>query len=278
MSSRCACALAVQPRAATASARALAPGVEPIQLPPMEFPTWSALCLLCVFSAGCSGDDDDAKAKAKPVLAPVKGTAAPFNDAVSGRIEGATISVLEHPEMKVTTGTDGLFSFDGIYSGEEVTLVLEHPDWPTTQTGTHLVPEAGIEDLTFQVPTPTIYDLLASIVQITPDPTKCQMVTTVTRKGGTILAPGAHGEAGVTVTVAPELPKEHGPVYFNADVLPDESLTESSEDGGVLFTNVPPGEYVWSGHKSGVSLTDVKFKCRAGVLVNASPPRGMNVL
>lgn len=242
----------------------------------MEFPTWSALCLLCVFSAGCS-DDDESKAKANPVLAPVKGTAAPFNDAVTGRIEGATISVLEHPDMKMTTGADGLFSFDGIYSGEEVTLLLEHPDWPTTQTGTHPVPEAGIEDLTFQVPTKPIYAALASIVQITPDPTKCQMVTTVTRKGGTILAPGAHGEAGVTVTVAPELPKEHGPVYFNASVLPDKSLTESSEDGGVLFTNVPPGEYVWSGHKAGATLNDVKFKCRAGVLVNASPPRGMNV-
>ncbi|MBK8999372.1 MAG: hypothetical protein IPM35_26930 [Myxococcales bacterium] len=243
----------------------------------MEFPTWSALCLLCVFSAGCS-DEDEAKAKAKPVLAPVKGTAAPFNDAVTGRIEGATISVVEHPDMQMTTGADGLFSFDGIYSGEEVTLVLEHPSWPTTQTGTHLVPEEGIEDLTFQVPTKPIYDALAAIVQITPDPSRCQMVTTVTRKGGTILAPGAHGEAGVTVTLAPELPKEHGPVYFNASVLPDKSLTESSEDGGVLFTNVPPGEYVWSGHKSGAALGDVKFKCRAGVLVNASPPRGMNVL
>lgn len=243
----------------------------------MRLSTGSLLCLLYVCSAGCSGDDE-ATAKKTPVLAPVKGTAAPFNDAVTGRIGGATISVLEHPDMKVTTGADGLFSFDGIYSGEELTLVLEHPSWPTTQTGTHRVPESGIEDLTFQVPTKPVYDALASIVQITPDPTKCQMVTTVTRKGGTILAPGAHGEAGVTVSVAPELPKEHGPVYFNASVLPDKSLTESSEDGGVLFTNVPPGEYVWSGQKAGALLGAVKFKCRAGVLVNASPPRGMNVL
>jgi hypothetical protein len=242
----------------------------------MEFRAWPTLCLLCLFSAGCS-DDDGAKATAKPVLAPVKGIAAPFNDAVTGRIAGATVSVLEHPEMKMTTGADGVFSFDGLYSGEEVTLVLEHPDWPSTQTGTHTVPTEGIEDLTFQVPTKPIYAALASIVQITPDPTRCQMVTTVTRKGGTILAPGAHGEAGVTVSVAPELPKEHGPVYFNASVLPDKSLSESSEDGGVLFTNAPPGEYVWSGQKAGAKLGDVKFKCRAGLLVNASPPRGMNV-
>jgi hypothetical protein len=141
-----------------------------------------------------------------------------------------------------------------------------------------VVPEQGIDDLTFQVPTPEIYDALASIVQITPDPARCQMVTTVTRLSGTILEPGAHGEAGVVVVTEPSLPAEHGPIYFNADVIPDRSLTESSDDGGVLYTNVPPGDYVWHGTKAGSELQDVKMKCRAGVLVNASPPRGMNVL
>lgn len=217
----------------------------------------------------------DCSAMSAPAI--VKGVAALFNDAVNGRIADAKISVLEHPELTMTTQADGLFEFDGLYSGEEVTLVLEHQNFPLIQTGTHTIPPDGIDDLTFQVPTKPIYTALASIVQVTPDPSKCQMVTTITRKGGTILAPGAHGEAGATVSVTPEIASEHGPIYFNASVIPDKTLEESSEDGGVLFTNVEPGEYVWSGHKVGATLTSVKFKCRAGVLVNASPPRGMNV-
>ena len=155
---------------------------------------------------------------------------------------------------------------------------MEHPEYPLIQTGTHVVPDVGIDNLTFQVPTQAIYGALALVVQITPDPARCQIVTTATRRGGTILEPGAHGEAGVTVSSEPAIPTESGPVYFNSSVIPDRSLTETSDDGGILYTNVLPGEYVLNGTKPGTELESVKIKCRAGVLVNASPPRGMNVL
>ncbi len=121
-----------------------------------------------------------------------------------------------------------------------------------------------------------IYDLLASVVEVTPDEKNaCQMVTTITRIGKSIYDTGAHGEDGVTVTLDPPLPAVHGPVYFDASVIPDKSLKESSPDGGVLYMQVPPGEYLWSGTKAGAELTPVKMKCRAGVLVNASPPHGI---
>jgi hypothetical protein len=227
--------------------------------------------------AGCS-DDETSGGTTPRDTATVSGIAAPFNNAVEGRIEGATVKLLGHPDRAVVTSADGVFSFDEVYVGDEATLTLEHPDYPLIQTGTHVVPAEGIDDLTFQAPTFAQYDALAAVLALAPEDTKCQMVTTVTRKGGTILAPGAHGEAGVTVTVEPPLPAESGPIYFNAAVIPQRSLTESSEDGGVLFVNVPPGDYVWSGHKEGAALNDVRFRCRAGVLVNASPPRGMNVL
>jgi hypothetical protein len=100
-------------------------------------------------------------------------------------------------------------------------------------------------------------------------------VTTVTRVGKSIYDPGAHGEAGATVTLDPPLPAEHGPIYFNAQVLPDRTLTETSEDGGVLFIQVPPGEYVWTASKPDALLSRVKSKCRVGFLVNASPPWGL---
>jgi hypothetical protein len=241
----------------------------------MKFRSHLAACFLFGLAWGCgdSGDDEEVQA----AVVPVGGVAAIFNDAVTGRIADATISVVEHPELEMITAADGLFSFDGLRAGEEVTLVLEHPDYPLMQTGTHTLPAEGIEDLTFQVPEKAIYNALAALVQITPDPNRCQMVTTITRKGGTILAPGAHGEANVTVALAPSLPSENGPIYFDASVLPDKTLTESGEDGGVLYVNVEPGEYILSGTKTGATLGDVRFKCRPGVLVNASPPHGMNV-
>ena len=87
--------------------------------------------------------------------------------------------------------------------------------------------------------------------------------------------PGAHGEAGAVVTLNPPLPAEHGPIYFNAQVLPDRTLTETSEDGGVLFIQVPPGEYVWTATRPDTLFSRIKSKCRVGFLVNASPPWGL---
>lgn len=231
-------------------------------------------CLIALMCFGC-GSDEGSRPSAS--MATVSGLAAPFINAVTERIADATVSVLEMPEKTMVTGVDGAFEFE-VPVGSEVTLIMDHPDYPLIQTGTHVVPDGGIGDLTFQAPSRAVYDGLAAIVAVTPDAAACQMVTTVTRRGGTILVAGAHGEANVTVVTEPPIPSSNGPVYFNASVLPDRSLTETSEDGGVLYYNVAPGEYVWHGTKAGAALEDVKMKCRAGVLVNASPPRGMNVL
>lgn len=212
-----------------------------------------------------------------PRVASVSGDAIPFDLAFGSRIEGAVITILEYPDRKFTTLADGHFQFDGLEVGKPVTLVLTHPDWPTTQTGTHVLPDGGIERLTFQVPTMTTYGLLAGILGVTVDPTKCQMVTTVTRIGKSLYDKGAHGEADATVTLTPAAPAEAGPVYFNSSVIPDRSLTRTSDDGGVVWTNVPPGTYTLKATKAGVNIRDVTFTCRAGVLVNASPPWGAQV-
>jgi|GEM_PF-3542389 len=42
-----------------------------------------------------------------------------------------------------------------------------------------------------------------------------------------------------------------------------------------VFLNVPPGDYVLTAHKAGMSFTPAAIRCRAGVLVNASPPWGL---
>ena len=114
------------------------------------------------------------------------------------------------------------------------------------------------------------------MLNVVPDDANlCQMVTTVTRVGKSIYDPGAHGEDAVTVTLDPPLAAEHGPIYFNSSVVPDRSLTQTSDDGGVLFIQVPPGEYVWTARKAGAVFSRIKMACRAGYLVNASPPKGL---
>ena len=228
-------------------------------------PSWM-LAALCAATLTCGGGGK---------LVSVSGDAMPFDNTPSGRIAGATIWALENPQMRMTTGADGKFRFDGIRAGSEITLVLEHPDYHLIQTGTHVVPDTGIERLTFQAVSHATYSLFAAALNVTPDANACQLSTTVTRIGKSLYDSGAHGEAGATVTISPPVHPDKGPVYFNASVIPQRDLTETSEDGGVVFGNLAPGTYTLTATKSGVRFRQLKIKCRAGVLVNASPPWGL---
>jgi hypothetical protein len=207
----------------------------------------------------------------------ISGDVIPFN--TRDRLPGALVSVLEHPEMSMTTADDGHFEFCGLDVGEEITLVMDHGEYHPIQTGTITLGPDGAERVTFQAVTNNDFAGLAIMLGVSPDETgRCQMVTTVTRVGRSLYDEGAHGEAGATVTVEPEPVAQMGPVYFNEDVYPDPSATETSPDGGALYVNVEPGEYVWTAHKEGVEFTQIKMKCRAGYLVNASPPWGLQAL
>lgn len=245
--------------------------------------TARAICRACraanamdALDADCDLLDDGAANNSCEFLVSLSGDALDFIGGPTGRIEGADVSLLELPARHVTTGPDGHFVFDGLEEGSEVTVVISHPDYHAIQTGTIRLGPGGIERVTFQAVSPVIYNALAALLAVTPDEAnRCQIVTTVTRVGRSIYDPGAHGEEGVTVTLEPPLPPEHGPIYFNSSVLPDRSLTQTSDDGGVLFIQVPPGEYVWTAHKAGAVFSRIKMKCRVGVLVNASPPKGL---
>ena len=212
-------------------------------------------------------------------VATVEGDAIPFDMGPDGRVAGATVSILEFPERTVVTGADGHFKFEGLPVGADITLVLEHADYVPIQTGTHVLPDEGLTRLTFQAVSHDIYQVFGAVLMIEPDESQyCQMVTTVTRVGKSIYDAGAHGEAGVIVTLDPPLSAEQGPIYFNMSVIPEPGLTETSEDGGVLFVQVPPGEYTWTASKAGAMFREVRMKCRVGFLVNASPPWGLQRL
>jgi hypothetical protein len=228
-----------------------------------------------------------------------------------GKIEGATVWILEMPELSTTTNADGEFTIEGLPVGSQATPVLEHPNHPLTYTKTHLVPDSDLDDLTFQIPTNVLFGLIesglvdADIIEEV-DPNKCQIVSTFTRYGKTIGDSGPHGEPGAVLSIAPANDAEAGPIYFGDDVLPDPTRSYSSLDGGVLLLNVEPGDYTLTAscvedpddvaaflaeyppeeypdeslrcQTEDVQFESILVKCRPGVFLNASPSYGLQAL
>ena len=223
-------------------------------------------------------------------------------------IAGATISVLEMPELSTTSNMEGEFTIEGIPVGAQATFVMEHDLYPLTYTKTHTIPDTDIENLTFQVPNNGLYAVIEIQLGITSEPDKCQMVSTFTRVGRTIGDPGHHGQAGAILDIdAPaDTTIEEGPIYFGDNVVPDRNRDYSSLDGGVLIVNADPGDYTLSAscvsdpdleadflaeyppetypeedlrcQTEDVQFESVLMKCRAGVFLNASPSYGLQAL
>ncbi len=195
------------------------------------------------------------------------------------RISGAAVSMLEEPCRRTISDAKGHYVFGGLKVGREVTLVLSHKDFPPQQTGTITLSAGGADRFSFQAVNHLTYKALAAIAGIKADRSKsCQIATTVTRIGKSVYDSGAHGEAGATVTISPSLPAAHGPIYFNAQVLPEPTLKATTSDGGVIFVNVPPGQYTITAQKAGVKFRPIKIKCRVGWLANAAPPWGVQAI
>ncbi|MDR1728951.1 MAG: hypothetical protein LBT74_13690 [Acidobacteriota bacterium] len=83
-----------------------------------------------------------------------------------------------------------------------------------------------------------------------------------------------HGDPGAVVKITPEIEFPGlGPVYFNRDVLPDFLTPYISDDGGVMFANVPNGTIKLDAKKSPYKYTPVEFEVEEGVdLYIATPP------
>lgn len=199
-----------------------------------------------------------------------------------GRIADAAVTVLELPEAgTVVTASDGAWAYDALPGDAEVSFLMAKAGWPAIQTGTFALAGQDVARVSFQAPDLQVYGLMASFAKSKADPTRCQIATTVTRRGNSMYdqVPGTHGEPGATVTIEPAVPETSGPIYFNlatyAVIYPDPKLKETSDDGGVLFVNVPPGRYTLRAHKANTTFRQVDIKCRAGWLVNASPPWGL---
>lgn len=198
-------------------------------------------------------------------------------------IAGATIAVAELPQFTTVTDANGYYDLT-----VEVTAVTQKVTPYIVKTGFHTIylqtftlhpGDADLDHVHFQTPDDDTFFLLATLVGVGPKTTQCQVVTTSSDKviqGMTyeqFRDHGAHGVAGVQASATPTLPK---PIYFNSKVVPDPKLTESSDDGGILWTNVPDGEYTLHGTHASRKFADVTVTCAPNRIVNANPPWGMH--
>lgn len=228
-----------------------------------------------------------------PLVPPHGGTGAPVTasgkafvfgpiGAGEGDLVGASLGVAEAPSLAAKITADGTFQIQ-VPGGGECSFTVRQPGFHDTQSAVLAVGAQGIDMVGFQVPSDKMYKLLGNLLNLESDATKCQIATTVSAKGTAPYGGDALGVPGVTVAIeslgGPALGAESGPVYFNylkpGVIAPDRGLTATTVDGGVLYLNVPPGDYVLSATKAGTQFTTAKVRCRAGWLVNAAPPRGL---
>ncbi len=196
-----------------------------------------------------------------------------------GTISNATVVILEMPERTTVTDDQGRFTFTDLPPCSDATFELSATGFQTTRTETFRL-LGDIVEVAFQVPTVDLVHLLEGLLGTESSPDRCHVATTVSVKEMSLehyLVP--HGVPGATVTLCPHAGL---PVYFayvsDEMILPDTTLLETSVDGGAVFPNVPPGDYVLRAHKEGTSFPEVRVRCEPGAFVNASPPKGLHEL
>lgn len=219
-----------------------------------------------------------------PPVGHVRGTAYTFN--TPDPIVGAMILVEELPDVSAVTGADGSYELE-VPAGATITPYIQADGHHSIHTQTFTVSAEGdgleLDGVNFQTPTDGIYDGLKALVGgfTGKDPFEggCVIVTTVGDKK-MVGMPFAqfidfhpHGVEGATVNIEPA---SATPIYFNDDVLPDTAQQTTSIDGGVLWPNVPPGEYTLTASKPGTSFVTVHTRCENGWVVNANPVWGLH--
>ena len=80
-----------------------------------------------------------------------------------------------------------------------------------------------------------------------------------------------HGVPGAT---SEEFPALTGPIYFNEFVIPDRTKTETSEDGGIVWTEVPAGTYRIVTSSPTTGFASFLATCADGRIINANLPWG----
>jgi hypothetical protein len=215
-------------------------------------------------------------------LAPINGFARCFTFGTP--LAKAKITIRENNET-IFTNYSGEFSFYW-QVGKSLTMVLQQEGYRTTQSATVIVPPEGFSHffnmISFQVPSHITYKFFSYAMGKKEDLTRCQIAATITAHKKT-LNHLPHGEPDTTVALFHKngTKVDIDPFYFGIfkwgflkhKTNPfDRSLRKTSQDGGVIFVNVPPGEYTVVTTKAGVSFNKFDVLAEAGEFINISPP------
>ena len=211
----------------------------------------------------------------------ISGRAYAFNH-MSTYLSGATIKVREIPGLSAKTDQNGDYAL-AVPDDTNVTPYIDPPDgYNEIDLQTFHTRGEDIENANFQTPADAEYAGLAAILSVPLDeetgrPQQCAIVTTASARNvrgvdyETFHQRTPHGVPGATSEESPAL---DGPIYFNEFVIPDTSKTETSEDGGIVWTEVPKGEYRIVTNSPDTRFASFLATCRNGRIVNANPPWG----
>lgn len=227
--------------------------------------------------AACAADDDGSEGTTttEPETVTISGVTFPF--AGGDLVANAAVGVAEGSVAGTTSDAEGRYTLT-VPANSTLTPFVEHPDFVTMHLQTFETTDEDLERVNFQMVDTATYDAFAAVLEIEPDPQRCQIATTVNTidirdlSFAEFRAFGPHGVAGATVRSDPSIGDV---VYFNEDVIPDRSLTETSVDGGVVWPNVEPGVYELAAEHPDTGFAPFFATCEPGRLVNAGPPWGL---
>jgi hypothetical protein len=196
-------------------------------------------------------------------------------------IAGAVIRVRERPNLSATTDANGDYELE-VPADTSVTPYIEPPDgYNEIDLQTFHTRDRRIVNANFQTPADAEYNGLAALlaVPLGPDgrPEQCVIVTTASGRNvrgvdfETFRERTPHGVPGATAHTKPALPQ---PVYFNESVIPDRTQTQTSGDGGIIWTEVPAGRYRVITESPSTRFASFLATCEPGRIVNANPPWG----
>jgi hypothetical protein len=201
---------------------------------------------------------------------------------------GAVIRVDEFPALSAPVALDGSYSIE-VPDGENVTLYADPPEtYERTYLQTFRTSGQDIEKAHFQLPRTWHYNAFSNLLEIPRDEDgkieDCAIVSTFSiheARDAVDFDPGfkdvyPHGLPGSTATISPAATGIKGATYFAFEplILPDPTRTESSVDGGVLWTEVPPGYYWLEPDHPTERMAPFLAHCENGRVINASPPWG----
>lgn len=161
----------------------------------------------------------------------------------------------------------------------------EQTHWNEIDLQTFHTRDVNLVNANFQVPGDLEYAGLKAIlgVESAPDgrPANCAIVTTASNRNvrdvdyrtfeSNTARDHGHGIAGATSVAFPAL---ETPTYFTEQTIPLPSQTETSLDGGIVWTEVPAGNYRIVTTSPTDRFASFLATCKPGRVVNANPPWG----